>query len=350
MKRGVKKSFGFSRPGDCRPRALFARDVRAVGGGWVGGWVGGFTLIELLVVISIIALLIGLLLPALGAARGTARSAVCLSNLRQNGIALLNYTVAHDGRLMAARYDDALGRHWWFGLEPKPYVGVDRPIDPSRSPLAPYFGGDLHEALSCPDFPSDDARFFAKFNQRSAHYGYNGGLCWPQPGAVPRKLQEVRDAVEVFAFADAVHHDFGSAFYEPHEVAYRKAGRVAGAAHFRHANTTANVVALDGHAAAQTPPGGGDGVGPDRGRAGGESGRGRRAGDGVRVCDVDVAVRVGEGGARFGSDGRGAISLRRPASLDAACGGGDDGLLWWVGGWVVDFVLLFLEVCRAQPQ
>jgi prepilin-type N-terminal cleavage/methylation domain-containing protein/prepilin-type processing-associated H-X9-DG protein len=50
-----------------------------------------FTLIELLVVISIIALLIALLLPALGAARDAARSAVCLSNLRQQGIAMYTY-------------------------------------------------------------------------------------------------------------------------------------------------------------------------------------------------------------------------------------------------------------------
>lgn len=48
---------------------------------------GAFTLVELLVVISIIALLISLLLPALSKARSAAQTAICLSNLRQIGIA-----------------------------------------------------------------------------------------------------------------------------------------------------------------------------------------------------------------------------------------------------------------------
>ncbi len=50
-----------------------------------------FTLIELLVVIAIIAVLIALLLPAVQAAREAARRAQCINNLKQLGLAVLNY-------------------------------------------------------------------------------------------------------------------------------------------------------------------------------------------------------------------------------------------------------------------
>lgn len=59
----------------------------------------GFTLIELLVVITIIGILVSLTLPAIQSARASARKLACLNNMRNVGLAIVNFSSGANSQL-----------------------------------------------------------------------------------------------------------------------------------------------------------------------------------------------------------------------------------------------------------
>ena len=87
----------------------------------------GFTLIELLVVIAIIAILAAILFPVFAKARESARMSTCSNNLKQFGLAALNYTQDYDETLPLGWYEDLTlapdkqQGHWQIVL--RPYLG-----------------------------------------------------------------------------------------------------------------------------------------------------------------------------------------------------------------------------------
>ncbi len=75
---------------------------------------GGFTLIELLVVIAIIAILAAILFPVFARARENARRTSCMSNMKQLGLAFMQYAQDYDER-MPVGHPGTVGGVEYFG-------------------------------------------------------------------------------------------------------------------------------------------------------------------------------------------------------------------------------------------
>ncbi|MEI8291325.1 MAG: prepilin-type N-terminal cleavage/methylation domain-containing protein [Verrucomicrobiota bacterium] len=103
-----------------------------------------FTLVELLTVIAIIALLTALLLPVLGRTKESARATVCLSNLRQIGIALQIYVQENNNKLPMLR-----------DVPTNPVEAATNFFPAIHKVLAPHLGNT--NVLRC---PSDSQRYF----------------------------------------------------------------------------------------------------------------------------------------------------------------------------------------------
>lgn len=118
---------------------------------------GWFTLIELLVVIAIIAILASLMLPALHGTKDKAKQVVCISNLKNVGVAFMCYVGDYNGNTFNDVGPDGTD-NWsnWGGADfpgyINPYGGMLLPKD---RPLSPYLGQNW-DIYKCPnDNPSN---------------------------------------------------------------------------------------------------------------------------------------------------------------------------------------------------
>lgn len=188
----------------------------------------GFTLIELLIVIAIIAILAAILFPVFATAREKARQSTCESNLRQMGLATLQYVQDYD-EIEPVGYATNTAQtieYEWFGL------------------IAPYISGGVSGEesgiLGCPSAPNafnaalvtGTVQFAGMAYSMNVHVGGGGSSdTLGYVAAVP--YSQFTHPAETIVYADAdqiPHTSGGKTFYTSNTTFYDNPGSVNGGA------------------------------------------------------------------------------------------------------------------------
>lgn len=207
----------------------------------------GFTLIELLVVIAIIALLAAILFPVFARARESARKSSCQSNLKQIGLAWMQYAQDYDDKVMPGGAFPAKSEAWYGEYDASGNVTA------KTSYLEPYMKAD--QVYACPSFVNDAAAYW-----RSSFlgYGYNRNLFGVMSNTFSpyseRTISSFERPSETVTFSDTARLNTSGNIEWTQWIYPAQPSLTQNWAHFhgRH-NGTGNVLFIDGHVKAYKP-------------------------------------------------------------------------------------------------
>lgn len=194
----------------------------------------GFTLIELLVVIAIIAILAAILFPVFARAREKARQTSCLSNMKQIGLAVMQYVQDYDERWHSHYYNTSTAWPQPDGSTPTSNIIWTHMIYPYVNNV---------QVFQCPSNP-EQMLFYSAGTYDYAFNYYSGGIM------NHRKLGDIKKPAETLVYADGASY-IANPFSSP--GADHDLRNVASGHYYRDAlktwhNDGCNVAYADGHA------------------------------------------------------------------------------------------------------
>ena len=211
----------------------------------------GFTLIELLVVLAIFSIIAAILFPVFSHVRERARQTTCASNLRQIGLATMQYVGDNDGVMFnATPHADDDGRITFWSFCSAQTLGTpDVRVDLSCGPLSPFIRSE--GIWHCPSASGLKAADY--YRAVPPAYGLNWGYRRMEHDQGRQvSFAQVTSPSETILAADSAVSDAIS-FHSPSWTPNLYLPSMHGVSvHGRHSGL-ANVLWLDGHVNARQP-------------------------------------------------------------------------------------------------